>query len=220
MDHFRETELYVPANFKEDRVLVLHEAIRHAGLATLVTSGPDGLIASHVPMVLDPEPAPFGKLYGHISRGNPQWRNVAAEIEALAMFVGPNAYISPSWYATKRQTGKVVPTWNYVAIHAYGKVQFFDEAERLLALVTKLTETHESRRAEPWAVSDAPEDFIRAQLKGIIGFELPIARLEGKWKMSQNRPAEDRAGVVAGLASEGGGVEQEVAEIVREVNKG
>jgi transcriptional regulator len=199
-----------PPHFKEDRVPVMHAAIRAVGLATLVTTGPDGLVASHIPLLLDPEPAPYGTLHGHLARGNRQGRQ-EVDGEALAIFLGPDAYVTPSYYATKRETGKVVPTWNYVAIHAYGKLAFFDDAERLLALVTRLTRRHEAGRAAPWKVSDAPADYLRGQLKGIIGFAMPIARLEGKWKMSQNRPAEDRAGVADGLAREGEAV---VAAIV------
>jgi transcriptional regulator len=206
--------MYLPSQFTEERVPVLHDAIRRAKLGTLVTFGEAGLEASHVPMLIDPEPAPYGTLSGHVSRANPQWWRPAAGVQALAMFLGPDAYISPAWYATKRKTGKVVPTWNYVAIHAYGEVRFFEDAERLLRLVTRLTETHEARRPEPWAVSDAPADFIRGQLKGIVGFELPIVRLEGKWKMSQNRPAEDRAGAIEGLRREGGTEEAAVAGII------
>jgi transcriptional regulator len=204
--------MYLPPHFKEERVPVLHEAIRQAALGTLVTTGADGLEASHVPMLLDPEPAPYGTLIGHVSRANGQWRRADAGVAALAIFLGPEAYVSPAWYATKQQTGKVVPTWNYIAVHAYGEVRFFEDAERLLALVTRLTETHEADRPAPWAVTDAPPEFIRAQLKGIVGFELPIARLEGKWKLSQNRPAEDRAGAIEGLRREGGVGDAAVAE--------
>ena len=206
--------MYLPTQFKEERIEVLHDAIRQARLGTLVTLGPDGLEASHVPMLIDPAPAPNGMLRGHVARANPQWRAPAKDVQALAMFLGPHAYITPSWYATKQQTGKVVPTWNYVAIHAYGPVTFFDDPERLRAIVTGLTQTHEKPRAEPWAVSDAPDEFVRAQLKGIVGFEIPIARIEGKWKMSQNRPAEDRGGVVEGLGREGGETEAVVAQLV------
>ncbi len=212
--------MHVPSHFKEARVPVLHDAIRRAGLATLVTVGPGGLDASHVPMLVDPEPAPFGTLYGHIARANPQWRGAGPDLEALAIFQGPDAYITPAWYPTKRSTGQVVPTWNYVAIHAHGRVRFFDARDRLRTLVTKLTEAREAGRVEPWAVSDAPEGYIRAQLEAIIGFELPIARLEGKWKMSQNRPAEDRAGAIDGLVREGGEAEAAVAEIMRGVGEG
>ena len=195
--------MYIPPLFKEDRIDVLHAAIRAAGLATLVTLREDGLIASHVPMLLDAEPAPYGTLLGHVARPNAQARGAMPGVQALAIFHGPDAYITPSWYATKHENGKVVPTWNYVAIHAYGPVEFFDDRERLRAVVTRLTERFETPRAEPWAVSDAPADFIDGMLKGIVGFAMPIARLEGKWKMSQNRPPADRAGVVAGLESDG-----------------
>lgn len=210
--------MYVPAHFKEDRVEVLHEAIRAIALGTLVTSGASGLEATHAPMLIDPTPAPFGTLLGHVARANPHWRSVAGEAKALAIFLGPEAYISPGWYPTKQQTGKVVPTWNYVAIHASGKLRFFDDAERLRAIVTRLTDTHEAPRAEPWQVTDAPADYVDAMLKAIVGFELVIETLEGKWKMSQNRPPQDQAGVVDGLAREGGPAA--VAAIVAERGKG
>ena len=208
--------MYVPSQFKEERVPVLHEAIKRIGFGTLVTLGADGMTASHVPMLVAAEPGPFGMLLGHLARANPQWRTALADQEALAIFAGPHTYITPSWYETKRQTGKVVPTWNYVAIHAYGRLRFIDDPERARANVTGLTKRHEANRAQPWAVTDAPRDFIEAMLKAIVAFELTITRLEGKWKMSQNRPADDRAGVVAGLTSEG---ETEVAAIVAERNK-
>ena len=172
--------MYVPGIYKEEDVQVLHDAIRNSGLAILVTVGADGIEASHVPMLLDPEPAPFGTLHGHVARSNPQWQRAASDSHALAIFLGPDAYISPAWYATKQETGKVVPTWNYVAIHASGPLRFFDDSDRLLAHVTKLTERQEEHRTAPWAVTDAPEDYIRSQLTKIIGFEMPIARLEGK----------------------------------------
>ena len=207
--------MYVPSHFQEDRVPELHAAIRSIAFGTLVSVGADGLIASHVPMLIDPEPAPYGTLIGHVARANPHGQ-VVSTVDALAMFVGPNAYVTPSWYATKRETGKVVPTWNYVAVHAYGRLRFFDDAERLLGVVTRLTETHEAPRAAPWAVSDAPPDFVQGMLRAIIGFELPIARLEGKWKMSQNRNETDRAGVVDGLRREGGPAEAAVAAAVTE----
>jgi transcriptional regulator len=196
--------MYVPTHFAEDRKDVLHAAMRAARLATLVTLTADGLIASHVPMLLDDDAGagPHGTLVGHLARANPQ--ATAAPIgEALVIFTGPDAYISPSWYATKREHGRVVPTWNYVAIHAYGTLELFDDAARLHTLVSRLTDHKETPRAAPWAVTDAPAPFIQGQLKGIVGFALPITRLQGKWKMSQNRPEKDREGVVAGLAEEG-----------------
>lgn len=206
--------MYLPGQFNEERLEVLLQAIREARLATLVTMGAEGIEASHVPLLLDPEPRPYGTLIGHLARPNPQWSRATPDLQALAIFLGPEAYVSPAWYQTKRETGRVVPTWNYVAIHAYGRIQFFDDAERLLDLVTRLTAAHEGSRPQPWAVGDAPADFIHGMLKGIVGFAIPIERLEGKWKMSQNRPAADRAGVIEGLRREGGPAEAAVAAIV------
>jgi transcriptional regulator len=207
--------MYVPAHFKEDRVPVLHETIRRLGFGTLVTYSDDGIEASHLPMLLQPEPAPFGTLRGHVARANPQWKNPKAGVQALAMFVGPNAYVTPSWYPTKRETGKVVPTWNYLAVHAAGEIAFFDDPPRLLDHVASLTEAHEGSRSTPWAVTDAPAHYIDAMLGGIVGFELVIARLEGKWKMSQNRSDPDLAGVREGLNREGGEPQKAVADIMR-----
>jgi transcriptional regulator len=193
--------MYVPAHFAENRIPILHDAIRASGLATLVTLTGDGLIASHVPLLLEPEPAPYGTLIGHLARPNPQGKGAIGE--ALAIFQGTEGYITPSYYETKRETGKVVPTWNYITIHAYGTLRFFNDRGRLLDIVTDLTKRHESDRAAPWAVSDAPADFVQGMLNGIVGFELAITRLQGKWKMSQNRPQSDQAGVIAGLHEDG-----------------
>lgn len=206
--------MYVPPAFREDRPEVLRRAIGSTGLAILVTFGSEGLIASHVPMMFDDLHGPNGALIGHISRANGQWRESAPDVPALAIFPGPESYISPSWYPTKRETGKVVPTWNYVAVHAYGPLAFFHEPDELRTLVTRLTALHEGNRDKPWAVTDAPEDFITSQLKGIVGFRLTITRLEGKWKMSQNRPMSDRVGVIEGLEREGTPAAAAVADAV------
>jgi transcriptional regulator len=206
--------MYVPALYKEDRVAVIHDAIRKYGFGTLVTASEQELEASHLPMLIDPEPAPFGTVLGHVARANPQWRRVKPGIEALAIFLGPNTYITPSWYPTKRQTGKVVPTWNYLAIHAYGTLSFFDDRDELRAHVSKMTDTHEAPREAPWAVSDAPDAFVAGMLGAIVGFKLRITRLEGKWKMSQNRPAQDVAGVLEGLKGEPGEADKAVADMV------
>lgn len=195
--------MHVPAHFKEESIPVLHETIRRFGFGTLVTMGDEGLEASHVPMLIESGPEPFGTLHGHIARANLQWKRATTNIQALAIFQGPNAYITPSSYPTKKQTGKVVPTWNYVAVHAYGPITFYDDPSELRMIVTKLTETHESNRLAPWNVADAPTEFIELMLKGIVGFKLAIARLEGKWKLSQNRSAEDASGVCDSLRSEG-----------------
>jgi transcriptional regulator len=195
--------VYIPSHFNEDRIDVLHDAIRGAGLATLVTLTADGMIASHLPLLLDPDPAPYGTLVGHLARANPQTQTTDPAVQAMVVFHGPDGYISPSLYATKRETEKVVPTWNYVAIHAYGTIAFFDDPTRLLGVVTRLTEKHEASRAQPWAVTDAPADFVQSMLRAIIGVSIPIARLEGKYKLSQNRPTADHAGIVTGLEADG-----------------
>nr|HEV8009491.1 FMN-binding negative transcriptional regulator [Bradyrhizobium sp.] len=158
--------MYIPPAFKDDDLDSIRATIRAARLANLVTATADGPIATPLPLFLDESEGERGVLYGHVAKANPQWR--AAPIgDALAIFMGPEAYVTPSWYATKQETGKVVPTWNYIAVHAYGPVEFFEEAERLLQVVTRLTNRHEQSRAEPWAVSDAPGDFVAAQLRGI-----------------------------------------------------
>lgn len=192
--------MYIPPAFREDDLAALHATMRQARLANLVTATGEGLIATPLPLMLSPEEGPHGTLYGHVARANPQWR-LPPVGEAMALFMGPDAYVSPAWYPSKQEHGKVVPTWNYVAVHAYGPIEFFEDADRLRDVVTRLTDLHEAPRANRWAVTDAPEPFIQAQLRGIVGLRLPIARLEGKRKMSQNRSAADRAGVAAGLAA-------------------
>lgn len=205
--------MYVPPAFAEDDTAVLHAAMRAARLANFVTATAEGLVATPLPLFLDETEGAHGVLYGHVARANRQWQ--AAPVgEALALFMGPDAYVTPSWYATKRETGKVVPTWNYVTVHAYGPVEFFEDADRLLEVVTRLTNLHERPRAEPWAVADAPEPFIRSQLRGIVGLRMPIIRLEGKRKLSQNRNAADRAGVAAGLAASDRPADRHVATLI------
>ncbi|WP_315831316.1 FMN-binding negative transcriptional regulator [Bradyrhizobium prioriisuperbiae] len=209
--------MYIPPAFIDSDLSSVHATIREARLANLVTATAQGLISTPLPLFLDETEGAQGVLYGHVARANPQWNEPPAG-EALAIFMGPDAYVTPSWYATKRETGKVVPTWNYIAVHAYGPVEFFEDPQRLLAVVTRLTNLHEGPRAaigaEPWAVNDAPEDFIKAQLRGIVGLRLPIARLEGKRKMSQNRNAQDRTGVVEGLAASANAEDRIVAGLI------
>ncbi|MBK9517232.1 MAG: FMN-binding negative transcriptional regulator [Anaeromyxobacter sp.] len=195
--------MYLPSHFAEHRVEVLHEALRGAGLVTLFTAGPEGLDASHLPMLLEPGPGPHGRLVGHVARANPQWRATPAGSAALAVVMGPDAYVTPSWYPSKQATGKVVPTWNYLALHVHGEVRFFEERAPLLELVTRLTDRHEGKRAAPWKVADAPPEYVDGLLKAIVGVELVISRLEGKWKASQNRDDPDRLGVAEGLRQEG-----------------
>ncbi|HEX3846537.1 MAG TPA: FMN-binding negative transcriptional regulator [Steroidobacteraceae bacterium] len=210
--------MYLPGFFKEERIEVLHAMMRARPLATLVTSTASGLVANHVPMETALEPAPHGMLRGHLARANPLWKEYRAGAEALAIFQGPQSYISPSYYATKRQTGEVVPTWNYAVVHAHGTLRFVEDSAWLRGLVTRLTDAHEAARAQPWKVSDAPEPYLQKQLSLIVGFELCIAKLTGKWKVSQNHPAANRRGVVAGLAEKGDADSSELAGILAEFN--
>jgi len=191
--------MYIPPAFRVDDIADVHQTMREARSATLVTATQEGLIGTPLPMLLNESEGPNGTLYAHVAKANPQWK-LTPSGEAMAIFVGPEAYVSPSWYATKQETHKVVPTWNYVAVHAYGPVEFFDDAERLLDVITRLTDLHEQQRKDRWAVTDAPADFIKAQLGGIVGLRMPISRLDGKRKMSQNRNLADRAGVINGLS--------------------
>lgn len=205
--------MYVPPAFQEDDRQALHAMMQAARLSNLITATANGLMSTPLPLFLDPDEGEHGTVYGHLAKANPQW-NTAPIGEALAIFMGPDAYVTPSWYATKREHGKVVPTWNYTAVHAYGPVEFFEDADRLLEVVTRLTGIHEGPRSAPWAVTDAPEAYIRSQLKGIVGLRLPITRLEGKRKMSQNRSLADRTGVAQGLASSDRDTDHVVAEFI------
>lgn len=195
--------MYNPVHFREERLHVLQQLIRENSLAVMVTLGKEGLIANHLPLVLDPEPAPFGTLRGHLSKANAQWRDSLPEVPALAIFQGPSAYVTPSWYASTEETGKVVPTYNYIVVHAHGPLQTFTDPASLEANVRALTALHEAAFAERWSVDDAPSDFVQGQLKGIVGIEIPITRIEGKWKVSQNRTPADRQGVIDGLRTKG-----------------
>ena len=210
--------MYIPPAFKDDDLDSIRATIRAARLASLVTATAEGPIATPLPLLLDETEGERGVLYGHVAKGNPQWRSAPIG-EALAIFMGPEAYVTPSWYATKQETGKVVPTWNYIAVHAYGPVEFFHEPERLLAVVTRLTTIHETPRAKPWAVGDAPADFIAMQRRAIVGIEIEIVDIRGKWKTSQNRNAADRAGVVSGLEALGDEESRAMAEIVRQTSR-
>jgi transcriptional regulator len=204
--------MYIPPAFREDRQDVLHDLIRRHSFATLVSATGGTLQATHLPFLLDATEGGRGTLRAHMARANPHWQSFDSGDEVLVMFQGPHAFVSPAWYETEL----TVPTWNYVAVHAYGPAEFFEDADRLLEIVSRLTDLHERPRAEPWAVSDAPEPFVRAQLRGIVGLRLPIARLEGKRKMSQNRGAADRAGVVAGLAASERASDRAVAALIPE----
>jgi transcriptional regulator len=192
--------MYVPASFAEARVDVLHDLIRAHPLGALVVLTARGLEANHVPFEVDPEPAPFGTLRCHVARANPVWREFAADVGAIAIFQGPQSYVSPGWYPSKREHGKVVPTWNYAVVHAQGLLRVIDDRVWLRQLIERLTNHHEATRSDPWQITDAPADFVDTMVNAIVGIEIPIAQLTGKWKVSQNRPAADREGVVAALS--------------------
>ncbi len=192
--------MYVPTAFSLSDRSELFDMIRACGLATFATAGPDGPVVTPLPMLLVENEGEFGTLYGHVARANPHWRSPVVG-DAVALFSGPDAYVSPGWYASKREHGKVVPTWNYEIIEARGPVEFFDDKARLLDLVSRLTDLHEGKRGMAWRVDDAPADFIDMQLRAIVGVRLSITSLQGKSKMSQNRNEQDRAGVADGLGS-------------------
>ncbi len=191
--------MYTPKAFEVTDLPTLHGAMKQSELATLVTTTPRGLVATHLPLLLDETRGEYGTLTGHVSRANLQWREADPEAEALIIFLGPDAYVSPSWYPAKQETGRVVPTWNYAAIHVYGRLTFFEDPERLRTVVAELTRKHEAAFPAPWQVTDAPAAYIDSQLKAIVGFECRILRLEGKQKFNQNRSLEDRLGVIEGL---------------------
>ena len=194
--------MYIPDHFREARPEVLQDAMRQIGFATLVThDAQGGLEANHMPMLLEANQEAKPVLRGHVARANPVWK--AGEGEALAIFLGPHAYVSPNWYPSKAATGKAVPTWNYITVHAKGTIRWVQDAAWLRAHVTRLSETHEGQRPDPWKVSDAPESYVEAMLKGIVGFELAIIQLDGKYKLNQNRDQADREAVAAAYEREG-----------------
>jgi transcriptional regulator len=192
-----------PSPFNEDRVEVMHALIRNHPLATVVTGGAHGLMATSMPVLIEADGSEFGVLQAHLARANGQVEALRTADEVLVIFQGPQAYVSPVWYPSKAQHGKVVPTWNYITVKAWGRPQVIDDAAWLRDQIGRLTASQETGRADPWSVEDAPEPYIASQIRGIIGLQIPIARLEGVWKMSQNRPEADRQGVVDGYASEG-----------------
>ena len=208
--------MYVAKQFDEDRLEVLHGLVRSHPFATLVTPGESELVVDHIPLRLDAGDGPFGTLRGHVSRANPLWRQPPAAMPSVAIFQGPHAYVSPSWYPSKRAHGKVVPTWNYAVVHAYGLPRFIDDPGWLLQQLTLLTNQHESGQARPWKVSEAPREFIDQMLGAIVGLEIPITQVRGRWKVSQNRAAADRLGVVAGLESRDDDAARAMAALVKE----
>lgn len=208
--------MYIPQHFEEHDVVVLQALVRSHPLGTWVTEAKGHLVVNHIPFILDSTRGPCGTLVGHVARANAVWRDASRHVESVVVFQGPQAYITPSWYPAKNEHGKVVPTWNYVVVHAHGIPVVIDDSAWLRRHVEELTRVHESRRDAPWHVSDAPSNYVDALLGAIVGIEIPIARLVGKWKASQNRPVSDRQGVITGLQGSSDPESQQMARLVQE----
>jgi len=206
--------MHLPAHFEEANLSVLHSLIRSHPLGAWVTQIEGALVVNHIPFLIDASRGALGTLVGHVARPNTVWKSCGRDVESVVVFQGPEHYISPSWYPSKQETGKVVPTWNYAVVHARGVPIVFEDPERLRAHVTALTELHEAEAEIPWHVSDAPPDFIGNLLRGIVGIEIPIAALTGKWKVSQNRGDADRRAVVEALRRQGDSRSTTMAELV------
>ena len=206
--------MYLPEWFAEDRPELIQALIRDNPLGTLVTLGADGLNANHIPFLLFPEAGPHGTLRGHVARNNAVWHDSLPELEALVIFGGPSAYISPNWYPTKADSHKVVPTYNYAVVHAYGPLIVHDDEKWLRGFLGRLTKTMEAGQARPWKMGDAPQDYLREMLGQIVGVEIPLTRLIGKWKVSQNRVAGDRQGAADGLRAGGTPADAAMADLI------
>jgi transcriptional regulator len=191
--------MYIPQHYEEADIAVLHALMRSHPLGAWVSESGGALVVNHIPFLVDSSRGEFGTLVGHVARANGIWHSFSKTVTSVVVFQGPQTYITPSWYPTKQAHGKAVPTWNYAVVHAHGIPAVIEDKEWLLEHVRQLSEVHESERPKPWAVSDAPPDFIQSLLNGIVGVEIPITRIEGKWKTSQNRSQADKLGIVAGL---------------------
>ena len=207
--------MYVPAQFAEQNVPVLHQLILRHPFGAWVALAERELNVNHLPFLLDPSPGPWGTLTGHVARANPIWRSFSRSQPSVIVFQGPQVYVTPSWYPSKAEHGKVVPTWNYAVVHAYGLPRAIENRDWLLDHVTRQTNLREAGAAAPWQVSDAPTDFVDGLLRGIVGIEIPITKLVGKWKVSQNRTRADRLGAAAGLFETGTSESAEMADLIR-----
>ncbi|MEW6344940.1 MAG: FMN-binding negative transcriptional regulator [Paraburkholderia sp.] len=204
--------MYVPAHFEENRPEVLHQLMADHPLGALVTIGPNGLDANHVPFEFAPDEGTHGTLRAHVARANPVWQEVATQPDTLVIFQGPAAYISPTWYPSKHETHRQVPTYNYMVVHAHGKITVRDDEAFVRGLVARLTRTMEANEPKPWKMGDAPADFISQMLGAIVGIEIEVTRLVGKWKLSQNKEARDRRGAAEALLASGSETQEAVAE--------
>ena len=208
--------LYLQSHYEETDPATIRSLVTDFPLGTLVTAGSDGISANHIPFLLDEQAGERGSLIGHVARGNALWQEHDPAIEALVVFQGPSAYISPNWYPTKQETHQVVPTYNYAVVHVYGRLIVHDDQKWLRGAVGRLTKAMEARQQEPWRMGQAPAAFIETQLGNIVGIEIAISCVYGKWKMSQNRPVADKEGAAAGLQARGDAVEAQVAELILE----
>lgn len=204
--------MYVPAHFEENRPEVLHQLISDQPFGTLVTHGPQGLDANHLPFEIEPAEGTHGTLRAHVARGNPVWQEVAAQPEALVIFQGPAAYISPNWYPSKHEAHRQVPTFNYIVVHAHGRIVVRDDEAFVRGLVARLTRKMEANEPRPWKMGDAPADYLTQMLGAIVGIEIEVTRLVGKWKLGQNKEAADRRGAADALLANGGDMQEAVAE--------
>ncbi len=197
--------MYIPATFKETRLEVMHALIEASPLGLLISNGRSGLLASPLPFMIYREEGvgKFGTLRAHLARANPHWKDLTGELECLIVFQGEQGYVTPSWYPSKAATQQAVPTWNYATVHAWGQAKVIEDAAWLRRQLDEMTHFHEQERAPKWAVDDAPSAYIETQMKAIVGIEIPVTRIEGKWKMSQNRGEADRLGVIDGMRSPG-----------------
>jgi transcriptional regulator len=209
--------MYIPNHFNEPNTKVMHDLMRANPLATLVTTTSSGLDANHIPLILI-ENESFGVLQGHVARANSIWQESSQDIESIAIFHGSNAYISPSFYATKEENGKVVPTWNYAVVHAYGKLRVIDDADWLRSQIERLTDRQESGFPESWKLTDAPNDYIKKLISAVVGIEIVITKLEGKWKVSQNQPQENKKSVIVGLENRRNSSDSQMIELIKERN--
>ncbi len=208
--------MYIPKHFAEPRREVLHELIQRQPLATIITLNQNGINANHIPLYLDPQAGEFGTLYGHVARANSIWQEHTSQHDILAIFHGSDSYITPSWYASKAQTGKVVPTWNYAVAHAYGPLQVIDDPQWLRQQLEQLTKHNEASFEHQWQVDDAPHEYTEALLKAIVGIAIPITRLLGKWKVSQNQPHANQQSVIAGLEASNEPTASAMIELIKQ----
>jgi transcriptional regulator len=208
--------MYLPKYHEETNLAVMHELIRAHALGAWVSNGPDGIVANHIPFFVDSDRGEFGTLIAHVARANPVWKFCEDSQHTLIIFQGPECYITPSWYPSKHEQGKAVPTWNYAVVHAYGEAKVIHDPAWILRALHRLTDTHEASQALPWQVDDAPREFIDQLLGAIVGIEIPIQRIIGKWKVHQNRSTSDQLGVMAGLTGRGDNDALAMAALVKQ----